>query len=241
MAKAKKTRKNKQDTKRAGVLRIVRRLLLRSIILFFAFSLGSVLLFKWLPVHYTPLMLQRYFINLDDNNYFNRRQWKSLDEISPQMCLAVIASEDNNFMKHSGFDFEAIRRAVEHNKRSARKFGASTITQQTAKNVYLLPARNWLRKGLEAYFTVLIEFFWGKRRIMEMYLNVIEVGDGMYGVETAAQTYFGKPASKLTADEAALIAAILPNPREYRITQPSNYLKKRQQKIRKLMTYFKWE
>jgi monofunctional biosynthetic peptidoglycan transglycosylase len=186
-------------------------------------------------------MFQRYVENISDNYYFNIREWKSIDKISENMILAVLASEDGNFTEHCGFDWDAIRKAMEHNRRSGNKrYGASTISQQTAKNVYLLPARTWMRKGFEAYFTVLIELFWSKRRIMEVYLNIIEVGDGLYGVEAAAKTYFNKSADRLTAYEAAQIASILPGPRIYNLSNPSPKLRERQIKIRKLMRQQTW-
>ncbi len=159
------------------------------------------------------------------------KDWVDIDEINGNMSMAVIASEDNNFLKHKGIDMKAIKRAQELNKKRKRKLGASTITQQTAKNVFLTPSRTYLRKALELYFTGLIEFVWGKERIMEVYLNVIEMGDGIYGVEAASQKYFDKPAAKLTRIEAATIAAILPNPRLYKADPPSKYVKKRRAKI----------
>ncbi len=163
------------------------------------------------------------------------KDWVSLKNISPNMLQAVVASEDNNYMKHYGVDFDAIKKAKELNKRSKILRGASTISQQTAKNVFLWPDRSWLRKGLEVYFTGLIEIFWGKRRIMEVYLNVIEMGDGIYGVEMAAQLYFSKPASSLTVSEAALIAAVLPNPRRWSPAAPTSYIQRKQQRIIRAM------
>jgi len=158
-----------------------------------------------------------------------------LKKISPHMIQAVVAAEDNRFLEHWGIDVEAIEKAVEHNKRYRRKRGASTITQQTAKNVFLWPARTYTRKAFEFYFTTMIELTWSKKRIMEVYLNVIETGDGIYGVEAAAQKYFHKPASKLTRGEAALIAATLPNPRKRNPAAPTSYMLKRQARILDLM------
>ena len=151
------------------------------------------------------------------------------------MQRAVIKAEDYKFYQHNGFDFEAIQKAIEYNKTHKRKIGASTISQQTAKNVFLWPSRSWIRKGLEVYFTVLIEFFWSKERIMEVYLNSIEMGEGIYGVEAVAQEHFNKPAYKLTKRQAALIAATLPNPRKFNSAKPSPYMIKRQAKILSLM------
>jgi monofunctional biosynthetic peptidoglycan transglycosylase len=163
------------------------------------------------------------------------RDWVKLRDISPHMVQAVVAAEDNNFMKHHGFDLEAIKKARELNKKRKNKLGASTISQQTAKNVFLWPDRTWLRKGLEVYFTGLIEIFWGKRRIMEVYLNVIEMGDGIYGVEKAAGKYYRKPASDLNRAEAAMIAAVLPNPRRWSPAAPTAYIQRKQQRIMRVM------
>ena len=151
------------------------------------------------------------------------------------MPLAVIASEDQRFLKHNGFDHAAIQAAMEYNRNHERKIGASTLSQQTAKNVFLWPSRSWLRKGLEAWFTVLIEVFWSKERIMEVYLNVIEMGPQCFGAEAAAQRFFKKPAHKLSRREAALIAAALPHPKRSDPARPSAYLTKRGQFIEKQM------
>ncbi len=156
------------------------------------------------------------------------KEWVPLEEISNNLEQAVVASEDNEFLEHYGFDFEAIKKARELNKKSKKVRGASTISQQTAKNVFLWPDRTWVRKGLEVYFTALIEVFWGKRRILEVYLNVIEMGDGIYGAEGASKTYFHKPAKRLSKPEAALIAAVLPNPRKWNPTIPTSYIIRKQ-------------
>lgn len=157
-----------------------------------------------------------------------KKDWVSLEEISPNLQLAVVCSEDQNFLEHYGFDFDAIEKAVKHNKSHKRKRGASTISQQTAKNVFLYDGRNWIRKGLEVYFTFLAELFWSKERIMEVYLNVIEFGDGVYGAEAAAQEFFHTSAKKLSRQQAALLAAVLPNPRKFSARNPSAYVRKRQ-------------
>ena len=154
-----------------------------------------------------------------------------LDEISPNLQLAVLSSEDQNFLTHHGFDFDAIEKAVEHNENHKHKRGASTISQQTAKNVFLYDGRNWVRKGVEVYFTFLIETFWNKKRIMEVYLNVIEFGDGIYGAEAASQEFFHTPAKKLSNEQAALLAAVLPAPRKFSAKTPSPYVRKRQEWI----------
>ncbi|MDR1055195.1 MAG: monofunctional biosynthetic peptidoglycan transglycosylase [Prevotellaceae bacterium] len=211
------------------------RIILYLVLLFFVSTIVSIIIFKWLPVRYTPLMTIRYFENINDKNFYTQKKWTPIEDISPNMLMAVIASEDNKFINHSGFDWDAIDAALKHNKKSKRKRGASTITQQVAKNVFLISSRTWVRKGLEAYFTILIEFFWNKERIIEVYLNVIETGKGIYGVEAAAQRYFNKPARKLTREEAALIAAALPNPRERNPANPTAYMRQRQQQIMRVM------
>lgn len=206
------------------------------VIAFFTLSLLPVILFRFVPPPVTPLMVKRAFERASEGKkLLIQKDWVRLKKISPNMIQAVVASEDNRFLEHWGIDVEAIEKAVEHNKRHRRKHGASTITQQTAKNVFLWPARTYTRKALELYFTTMIELTWSKKRIMEVYLNVIETGDGIYGAEAAAQNYFHKPASKLTRGEAALIAAALPNPRKRNPAVPSDYLWRRQARILDLM------
>ena len=163
-----------------------------------------------------------------------KHKWIPLEEMSPKMPMAVIASEDNRFPDHHGFDLIEINKAIKERERGRHR-GASTISQQTAKNVFLWPSSSWIRKGFEAYFTVLIELFWSKERIMEVYLNSIEMGDGIYGVEAVAHEHFGKEASELTAGECALIAATLPNPLKYNSAHPSRYMLKRKSQILRLM------
>ena len=196
------------------------------------FSVLAVVFLNWLPVMFTPLMGIRYLENPDENI---QHSWVPREEISLHLQLGVIASEDQNFVKHNGFDFEAIEKALEENKEGKRVRGASTISQQTAKNVFLWPGRNWVRKGLEVYFTFLIETFWSKERILEVYLNSIEMGPGIYGAEAAAQYWFNKPSSELMPFEAAAIAAILPNPRQYRANPASSYIEGRKSWIVKQM------
>lgn len=177
----------------------------------------------------TPLMVFRVFDQtFGDYKYRFKRDYVSLEEISPNLQKAVIASEDQKFTEHHGFDFGAMEKAFKNNLKNKRIKGGSTISQQVAKNVFLWQGRSYLRKGLEAYFTLLIEVFWSKERILEMYLNVIEMGNGIYGAEAASQYYFETPAKSLSKKDAALIAAILPNPRKWNPTKPSSYLKKRQ-------------
>jgi monofunctional biosynthetic peptidoglycan transglycosylase len=198
---------------------------------FFISSVLFVLLYTFINPPVTPLMLIRCTQQLfSGEKIVLQKSWVSLDEISPSMQLAVVASEDNRFLEHHGFDFKAIEKAMDYNekKKGKKTRGASTISQQTAKNVFLWPQRSYLRKGLEVYFTVLIEFIWSKKRIMEVYLNVIETGKGMYGAEAAAKTYFSASARKLTSPESALIAAILPNPLKWNPAHPTNYLRNRQ-------------
>ena len=195
---------------------------------FIAISIASVILFRWLPVFVTPLMLIRCVEQkMDGEEMKLKKTWKPLSEISPDLQLAVVCSEDQNFLKHNGFDYGAIKKAIEKNKKSKRKRGASTISQQVAKNVFLWTGRNWIRKGFEVYFTFLIETFWSKERIMEVYLNVIEMGDGIYGAEAAAQEYFHKSAKQISKRQAATIAAILPNPLVYSAKNPSPFLQGR--------------
>lgn len=192
--------------------------------LFFALTLLWVLLLKWIPVRITPLMVARAVEYRDDPGFRTRQAWKSLDEISPELMKAVITAEDNKFMEHRGFDLESIRDAAQTNRRRGRiARGASTISQQTAKNVFLWSGRSWVRKGFEVYFTMLIEAIWGKERIMEVYLNVIEFGKGVYGAEAAARQYFNEPASKISTAQACLMAACLPNPIKRDIANPGKY------------------
>jgi monofunctional glycosyltransferase len=212
----------------------ISRFILKIILLLFIITTSWVLLYRFVNPPITPLMVIRY---LESGGKSRRivKSWKDYDLISENMALAVLASEDQKFFEHHGFDFDAIRGAAVNNIKEDRIKGASTITQQVAKNVFLWPERSWLRKGAEAYFTVLIETFWSKKRILEVYLNVVELGNGIYGTEMASRTYFGKPASKLTRDEAALLAAILPSPRRMSPTHPSSYVNKRRQWIREQM------
>ena len=220
------------------ILRRIRKIAQWATALFFGTTILAVVVLKFLPVYYTPLMFIRLF-QLDEAKLSHT--WVPLEEMSPSMPIAVMASEDAKFPDHWGFDFEAIEKAAERNAKhpEKNKLGASTISQQTAKNVFLWPGRSWVRKGLEAYFTVLIEVFWSKERIMEVYLNSIEMGPGIYGVQAVAEEYFGCDAKDLTANQCALIAATLPNPRRFSSLTPSKYMKKRQRQIRANMKYVK--
>lgn len=206
---------------------------------FFVVTILSVVLFRYIPVYFTPLMFIRAVEQINDGSEIKmKHSWIPLDEMPVDMVKAVIGSEDANFLEHHGFDFEAIRKAVEYNKKSTKRMhGGSTITQQTAKNVFLWPSRSWLRKGLEAYFTVLIELIWSKQRIIEVYLNSIEMGDGIYGIKAAAKHHFKCQPLELRKSQCALIAVSLPNPRKYNSSAPSSYMRKRQQRILREMRY----
>lgn len=199
---------------------------------FLAASVGLTLLLRFVPPLTSGLMIERriesFFITGDYQRHY---QWVPLKNISPVMGVAVVAAEDQLFADHAGFDWKAIEKAVSYNQKHKKTRGASTISQQTAKNLFLWSGRNWLRKGLETYFTVLIEILWSKERILEVYLNIVELGDGVYGVEAASQYYFKKPASRLSANEAALLAAVLPNPHIYQVDKPSGYVRGRQRWI----------
>lgn len=213
------------------------RLIFKIILWFFILSIGFTILYRFVPVPITPLMVIRLWEQAWDEKKDIRltKDWVSMSKISRHMPQAVVAAEDQKFLDHWGFDMEAMEKAWEGNKRGKRIKGASTITQQTAKNVFLWPNRNFVRKGLEAYFTLLMELLWSKERIMEVYLNVIEMGDGIYGIEAAAQTYFKKPAAKLNRSEAAVIAAVLPNPRRRNPSRPTGYIRGRQSWIMRQM------
>ncbi len=190
-------------------------------------SIAMVVLYKYIPVPVTPLMLTRHYSEGVPINY----EWTPLEEITPHLMLAVVASEDNLFTTHNGFDFKQIELAQKEAAKGKKLRGASTISQQTAKNVFLWHGRSWLRKGLEAYFTLLIEGIWGKERIMEVYLNCIEMGNGIYGAAAVAEHHFRTTPDKLTRKQCALIAATLPNPRRYNSRKPSAYMLKRQKAI----------
>jgi monofunctional biosynthetic peptidoglycan transglycosylase len=216
----------------------------RIVLGFFILSIGGVLLFRWVPVPFTFYMLQRCIQQKADGGEMKlSKEWVPLDEISPYIQLAVVCAEDQNYLKHDGFDFGAIDKAIKYNEKmeekgKVRRRGASTISQQTAKNVFLWHGRSWIRKGFEVYFTFLIEKMWSKQRIMEVYLNVIEFGNGVYGVEAASQEYLHKPARSLTHADAALMAIVLPNPRKFSIARPSKYVLSRQRWCMQQMRYW---
>ena len=216
----------------AWLRRLLRALLLAALATVVAVAL-LVLLLRWVDPPASAFMLEARWnaFLAGEHDYRQRYQWVDLEAISPQAAIAVIASEDQQFPYHAGFDFKSIREAVRHNARSRRVRGASTISQQVAKNLFLWSGRSYLRKGLEAGFTVLIEWLWPKERILEMYLNVAQFGRGVYGVEAAAQAYFHEPARRLGRADAALLAAVLPNPVRLRVDAPSAYVRARQQWI----------
>lgn len=211
------------------MLRKVLKILKYLVLLFFGTSVLSVIALRWIPVYVTPLMVIRWVSPVAGDEQFQRwhHTWVPLDEMSQWMPRAVVASEDTRFYSHHGFDFVEINNAIEEGSRGKRQRGASTITQQTAKNVFLWPGHSWIRKGLEAYFTVLIELFWSKERILEVYINSIEMGPGIYGAQAAAERYFKKSALKLTKRQCALIAVALPNPIKRNPAHPTAYMNKR--------------
>ena len=206
------------------------------VLVFVSLSIFSVILFRFVNPPFTPLMIIRL---IDHDEKLGERRiensWVSIENISPYMVQAVVAAEDNNFPTHFGIDFEAIQRAKELNKYSRVKHGASTISQQTAKNLFLVPSRTYLRKGFELYFTVLIECFWSKERIMEVYLNIIELGNGVYGIEAASQRYLNKAANKINKNEAALVTSVLPSPLKRSLSRPNGYMYYYQNRVLKLM------
>ena len=218
-----KTPRQKPARKRPGLLA---KLFTLALLIGVGLPLLVVLIYRFVPVPLTPLMVSRAI----EGRGIDHR-WKPLSEISPNLVRAVVAAEDSHFCEHMGFDIEAMQKAFENNRQGGRVRGGSTISQQTAKNVFLWEGRSYLRKGLEAYFTVLIEAGWGKRRIMEVYLNSIEWGPGIYGAEAAAQRIFKKPARNLTVTQAARLAAILPSPLKWKAGKPGPYVARRSRRI----------
>lgn len=219
------------------LVRTIWRIFWKTTMWFFIISIGLTIIYRFVPVPITPLMVIRLVEQTFDSEKKVRlyKDWVPMSEISRHAPQAVFAAEDQKFLTHKGFDFEAMEKAWENNKKGKRIKGASTITQQTVKNVFLWPGRSYLRKGLEAYFTVLVELLWSKERIMEVYLNVIEMGNGIYGIEAASQAYYNKPAAKLNRNQAAMIAAVLPNPIRWTPTKPTGYIRGRQSWIMRQM------
>lgn len=210
------------------LLRIVRWILVG----FFVSTILAVVCLRFIPVFITPLMVIRCMEQVGGGESIKmHHHWVPMEEISRHMPVAVMASEDQRFLKHHGFDYNAIEKAAIHNMKGGKRHGASTISQQTAKNVFLWPGRSWIRKGFEVYFTFLIEMMWSKQRIMEVYLNSIEMGDGIYGVDAVAEYHFNTTASQLSRSQCALIAATLPNPRRFNSAAPGEYMRKRQRQI----------
>lgn len=213
------------------ILKALKRIALRIVVVLAVFWGGGIALFSILPVPFSAVMVERQLSAWLTGNfsYVAHSDWVSMDEMSPWMGLAVIAAEDQKFPDHWGFDMGAIEKALAHNERNESRIrGASTLSQQTAKNLFLWDGRSWVRKGLEAGLTLGIETVWSKKRILTVYLNIAEFGEGVFGVEAAAQRYFHKPASKLTQSEAALLAAVLPNPIRFKANAPSGYVRSRQ-------------
>ena len=210
------------------------------LVAFFGSTILAVVALRFIPVYFTPLMFIRCYQQIAEGKELKlAHHWVSMENISPSLPVAVIASEDANFLSHHGFDYKAIEHAVKRNMEHSekRRLGASTISQQTAKNVFLWPGRSWMRKGLEVYFTGLIELMWSKQRIMEVYLNSIEMGDGIYGAEAVAKEHFHTDALHLSRAQCALVAATLPNPRRFSSKSPSSYMLRRQSRILREMRH----
>jgi len=221
---------------------LIKKTMLWIVVAFFASTILSVAVLRFMPVWFTPLMFIRLAQQATEGRELTlHHHWVPLEEIAPSLPTAVMASEDARFQEHHGFDYKAIEHAAMRNIKhpEKRKLGASTISQQTAKNVFLWPGRSWVRKGFEVYFTTLIEVMWSKERIMEVYLNSIEMGDGIYGADAVAEYHFNTTADKLTKAQCALIAVSLPNPRRFNSARPSGYMLKRQSRILREMRFVK--
>lgn len=202
-------------------------------------SVAQVAALRFVDPAFSAFMLSRQLEAWGDGEWSFRiaYDWRDLDEISPNLPLALVASEDQNFAEHFGFDMKAIEKARKNNARGRKVRGGSTISQQTAKNLFLWSGRSYVRKGIEAWYTLLIEVLWPKHRIIEVYANVAEFGDGVYGAQAAARTYFRKDASQLAPSEAARMAAVLPSPRRYSVVKPGPYVQRRSQAIQRQMRY----
>ena len=214
-----------------GILARLFRWLLYGVLSWFLLSILVVVALRWVDPPTSAFMLREQLGAAFDGEFVLRQRWVDWEQIATPMKVAVIASEDQAFPQHNGFDFQQINKALEQRERGRRNRGASTISQQVAKNLFLWPSRTWLRKGLEAFYTVLIELTWPKQRILEVYLNIAEFGAGTFGVGAASETYFRKPAARLSSSEAALLAAVLPSPKRMRVAKPSRYMRMRQQQI----------
>jgi len=217
----KKTEKPNQN-----ILKVILKFFLKIILVLFLLSVFSVILLKWIDPFTSSIMVQRKLdaIFSDKKNIEIHYDWYDYDEISKYMTLAVVAAEDQNFPYHFGFDIEQIEKAIDQHSKGRRLRGASTISQQVAKNLFLWEGKSFVRKVFEAYFTILIEAFWSKRRILEVYLNIAETGNMIFGVGALSKIYFKKEPRKLFAGEAALVAATLPNPKRYSVKNPSGYI-----------------
>lgn len=222
-----------KQLKTKWLIQVLLRVLFIATLWFVGTSVFTVIVFKWMPVPLTSLMLIRNLEQLANGEKLRlKHDWVPMKKISPHMQLAAVCSEDQNFFKHHGFDFGAMKKAMkEAKKKNGKLRGASTISQQTAKNVFLWPGRSWIRKGFEVWFTGLIELIWGKKRILEVYLNSIEMGNGVYGAEAAARSYFGTSASNLSKYQSASVIAILPSPRKWSASKPGPYVQSRTQWI----------
>ena len=221
-------------------MNIIKKIVKWIVVAFFASTILAVVALRFVPVYFTPLMFIRCAEQVGEGKSLKMKHtWVPIEKISPSLPMAVMASEDAKFLQHHGFDYQAIEHAAKRNKQhpEKRKLGASTISQQTAKNVFLWPGRSWVRKGFEVYFTALIEMMWSKQRIMEVYLNSIEMGDGIYGAQAVAEEHFNTTAENLSKAQCALIAATLPNPRKFSSKNPSGYMLKRQSRIMREMRY----
>ena len=221
-------------------MKFIRKVLRFVLVAFFGSTILAVVALRFLPVYFTPLMFIRCYQQVQEGRDLKlSHHWVPLEKISPYLPMAVMGSEDANFLKHHGFDYKAIEHAAKRNLKhpEKRKLGASTISQQTAKNVFLWPGRSWVRKGFEVYFTALVELLWSKQRIMEVYLNSIEMGEGIYGADAVAEEHFNTDAMHLSKAQCALIAATLPNPRKFSSKHPSGYMLKRQARILRERNY----
>ena len=235
MQKTKKRQEKKRNNK-VSRGKLIWQYTYRTVLVLWFLSIAHVVLLKYVPVYFTPLMVLRSCQAIfNGQTPHNDKKWVPLNDISPNLTIACVASEDNLFMKHNGFSKRAIKQALIERLEGKRIRGGSTISQQTAKNVFTFGSRTWFRKGIETYYTILIELIWGKERIMEVYLNVVELGNGIYGAEAAALHYWGISSNELSKKQSALMAAALPNPRYYSITRPGPYMQKRQKQILNLM------
>jgi len=227
------TRAAKRDSRRGGLAARVLRWCGIGLLAWVLVTATPVLLLRWLRPLTSAFMVEAQVAawRSQDRHFHTDFRWVSLEQISPHAAIAVIASEDQQFPFHAGFDLNSIREAVRASERGRRLRGASTISQQVAKNLFLWPGHSFVRKGLEAYFTVLIETLWPKERILEMYLNVAQFGDGIYGIQAAAERFWHKPASRLSSSEAAVLAAVLPNPHVMHADRPSRYVLQRRDEI----------